>query len=650
MYKIRIIAFALILALFVPIVAVPVQVKADSNVTDFSRLAGTAAPVLTAITSCALNLLFNKAYVTTKSKVDAAESIMDAPVYIGDGTEVAAYNQNLTALQNQKKALCLVPIERAAAQVILNTITTETINWINGGMNGQPLYSQNLGASLGDMQNNALVKLAADLSDPNSYPFGKDILKAALATFHTTYQQSSVSDINATIGANFPGKSLKDFSNNLLLGGWGAFDSGFKPNNNAIGFNFQTQDHMIAQLQGTAYSQAQALKDQLNWGHGFLSQTKCSDPSFDPTLATTTLDTITGKMSDSHTVIQNVCQGKTIVTTPGDTISASLSKALGSQTDALNLGQNLDASITSIFNAMITKLLQNGLTSLSDDTGNNSNADTTSDTNSGAAQQATITGNATAGSLCGVNSSTDWWNQFPQFDLYHDLVNNMATSTDSLGNIVTVTNPGLITREQQLKYVLVDQDNVIQWIEKAIYTADLCIPGPSSLSDTNIKNKIYGNIMQIYNYPGSDVDQVNEIYNAQFLSDNLGIRYFPNDKLKSPSAVQKIIKTVISRYYDALMSEYGNLNLIQSYSKVQDYYGKLASYEQQEADNQAKIGLIDGTTAQLNTIESGINNTTNDYNNGKLTSTQEAARLEKIKEQFEALIPDLDVSPYISKK
>lgn len=632
MYKIRTIAFSLIFALLVPIAVVPVQVKAASNVSDFSRLAGTAAPVLTAITTCTLGLLFDKVSVALQQTEEDVSGVISAKVAVSGGA-IGGISKSAQAAQTDKlRNTCLIPIERAAAQVILNTITTETINWINGGMNGSPLYNQNLNTSLAKMQNNALVKLAADISDPNLYPFGKDILKSALSKFHTTYRDSSASNINDVIGASFPGAGLKEFSKNLLLGGWGAFDSGFSPNNNAIGFNFQTQDHIIAEFQGTAYSQAQSLKDELSWGHGFLSQKKCLDPGFDETGTST-------------------CENYKI-TTPGEVVSAKLDKALGNQEDALNLGQNLDASITSIFNAMITKLLQNGLSSLSDDTGNNSNADTTKNANSGAAQQATVTGNATAGSLCGVTSSTDWWNQFPRFNLWRDLVDSTATSTDINGNIITVTNPGLMTREQQLEYILVAQNNVIKWTKKAIYILDMCIPGPSSISNSRIKNLVYGDIMQDYNYPGSSDDQVNEIYNAQFLSDNFGVRYFPDERIKSPSAVQKIAKTLISRYYDAMMSEYGNLSKIDSYTKVQQYFSKLGFYDQQLADNEAKIGLIKGTISQLNTIEKRLENIDPTSPTGDKTLSPEAVanRYAKIKQQFEALIPDLDVSPYVSKK
>jgi len=146
--------------------------------------------------------------------------------------------------------------------------------------------------------------------------------------------------------------------------------------------------------------------------------------------------------------------------------------------------------------------------------------------------------------------------------------------------------------------------------------------------------------MQKYNYPGSSVDQVNEIYNAQFLSDNLGVMYFPDEKIKSPAAVQKIVKTLIGRYYDAMMYVYGNLNKITAYPKVQQYYKKLPVYQQEIADNQAKIALIDGTRSQLSAIKQRLDS---------VGPNGDPNKINIIKGQFNALIPDLDVSPYVSK-
>ena len=157
---------------------------------------------------------------------------------------------------------------------------------------------------------------------------------------------------------------------------------------------------------------------------------------------------------------------------------------------------------------------------------------------------------------------------------------------------------------------------------------------------------IHPDIMQNYNYPGSSVDQINEIYNAQFLSDNTGVRYFPNEKIKSPTQVQKILKTLIQRYYDAMTKgEYGNLKLIDSYPKVQQYVGKLGFYDQQLADNQAKIDLIEGTIGQLNTLQTRIDHILN-----AVGPDDSDPQFKKVRQQFETLIPDLDVSPYISKK
>ena len=617
MYKLRIIALSFIFALLVPIMAVPVQVKADtSNINAVAHLAGAATPVLTELTTCAIGLITDKTLSTLRGAEVGSEEFDTAAANLGITDAESSQDMRNQAVAARKQQLCITPIERAAAQVILNTITTATINMINTGNMGNPFYDQNPQSDLQKMQTKGLLDFAVTISDTTKFPFGKDILKQTLGNYNSSYSTKGASDLGASISINYPSLTAKDFGLNLASGGWDAFESGLKPNNNAIGANFQAQEHLDVVLDGTQYSPGQALKDELNWGKGFLSQTKCLDPGFDPT----------GTSTCVHTQI----------VTPGSQIADSLNTALGAQTQQLVSGQQLDASITAIFNAMINKLLQNGLSSLTDSTGNNSASDSTS-SDSTLTAQATVTGNATAGGLCGVTDSTDWYKEYPTFNIFNDIgddINPTAPSTDVNGNPITL-HTGLYAREGQLRQVLVEQDKTLDWIIKAVYILDMCIPGPSSVGNANIKSQIYGQIMQKYNYPGSSVDQVNEIYNAQFISDNLGVSYFPDDKIKTPGQVQKIIKTLVGRYYDAMSFEYSHLNLIQSYPKVEQYYQKLTVYQQEIADNQAKIALIDGTRAQLKEIKAKLQ-----------AAGSDQKKIAVIQGEFNALIPDLDVSPY----
>ena len=624
MYKLRILALSLIIATCIPTLAVPVQ--AGTDISAMARIAGTSGPVLSAVTSCAIGLIGDKVIKTVAvalSKVDPTK----AKVSINTTGQQA--DQAASANQTKFQSKCLIPMERAAAQVILNTLTTETVNWINkGGQGGGPLFMTDPSKALSDLQKSAIGDISSMMKDNSGdLPFGKAILKDTLTQLQTGFLNDSKYNLDRLAAMQNAASSHISLGVNLNNGGWSMFNGALLANNNPIGFKFKTDEYVASKLGDTNISPAALLMKKLDWGKGFLSQETCLDPK-----GWDNLDEAAQKATP--------CKEPKIVT-PGSVISEKLTHALGAQQDALALGNNLDASITSIFDAMMVKLMQEGLFHLSDSTNDSNNSGPGQQDNNNLSQQATITGNATPGSACGVDTSADWYLQYPKFDILHDL-----SDLDAKGQ----PQQGLISRELALKTLLEAQNKIIKWIIRDTYQLDLCIPGPASLGDSSIKDTIFGTMMSSYNYPGSDVTQVNEAYNAQFLSDNFGIKYFPNDKIASPGQVQKIIKTLISRYYDAMVNmEYQNLNSsnIPVLPKAQAQYQKIAYYEQQSADNDAKIGLINGTVGQLRAIQTRINQLlTSQLDSNSLNFK---ARLKSIQGSFDVLIPDLDVAPNVPK-
>ena len=651
MNKLRSISIALIFILCIPIIAVPAQADAASSVSAFARLAGTSGPVLTAISNCVIGELTGKAESMATAAVAKAESTVQAQVDAGL-TSQAAYDDFMNNAKNDAhKQICLVPMERAAAQVILNTLTTETVNWINGGMNGAPMYISDPAKSFQDLQKKAIGSFADTISsgfkgcdklstsstgqqaaDDCIYPFGKMLLQDTMKQLNSSFQN----DLKSNLKNALPdGITPINFSKNFNNGGWSAFSMALMPNNNPIGSSQMMDNQLSKLLKNTNWSPADELKTQLQ-KNGFLDQKECVSPSgADPTHTVATSSTDTSP----------ICL-KTKIVTPGSVILDKLNTSLHATQDSLITGQQLDASITAVFDALMNNLLQQGLSSLSSDSGGSSSSPQDGATPGDTQTTNTVEGNATGGSLCGVASSADWYAQYPNFSI----LTGLNDGRDFNGKVYMTSDvppkpayPGLITREKQLRAILVDQDITISWIINSIYTLDMCVPGPNTINTPGIKDKIFGEIMTDYNYPGSSVDQINEIYNAQFLNDHLGVKFYPTSALKSPAAVQKIIKTIISRYYDALSNQYGNLGRIEAYPKIEEYWGKLGYYQQQLADNKAKIGIIDGNVAQLNSIRVRVDAWKTITN---LPDEKKQELFQKIVDQFNVLIPDLDVSPY----
>ncbi len=276
-------------------------------------------------------------------------------------------------------------------------------------------------------------------------------------------------------------------------------------------------------------------------------------------------------------------------------------------------------------NALLAKELEYGLAALSDTTNNNGPASVGAD-----APPATITGNATSGSLCGVNSAKDWHDQYPQFNILTGL-------------------PKLKQNVGDLRNVLQNQNKVMLKIISAIYKLDYCTPGPHPYDESSMIDQTVGNIMaqiNVNNY--SDDDEANAVVNAQFLDSTLGIKVWPNYKIYTIEQTQNVVREVVKRYFAAIdyeyhqnRGEYGDVPTVDDLaSTAGDYaeYTKIPAYEQMMADNDAKTNLISGTIGQINSLMNEIS----------VLSSSDSSTLAKIQAQFDALIPTLDVSPYTS--
>ncbi|MEI6316671.1 MAG: hypothetical protein WCO65_03025 [bacterium] len=603
MYKSRIIAMLFIVFICIPIGAVPIQVRAKSDISDFSRLAGNSIPVINAVTNCTIGKILGLAQKAgEQAQYDAINGVLSAS--ISDPNIFDKLDQiNQEAVHAKNKAMCTVPIARAAAQTILKIMTEETVNWINSGMDGKPMYAQDPAAPFLNLQNQAINDFKNVLqSDPNSFPFGKDSLSNAMQQYNSSFANQNSLTLSTYLSEVNSSLTMKDFSSDLKNGGWAAFNASLQPRNNVVGFNFEVNDQFVKILNDNQYTKAHALADQLNWGRGFMSQMKCVSPSgADPS--------------------SPLCK-KTIIVTPGSTIGAALDKSLGGPQDALNLGNDLDASISSIMNALFSKLLQTGLSSVTDDS---------QSSNPNALVVQTITGNATPGSLCGVQSSTDWYKQYPNFNF---------------------TGGGLIAlskREILLANILKDQNSVLKKTITSIYALDYCVPGPRPFDVKSTSGQAYGAILQ--NIPTGNT----RIINAQFLNDKIGLPVFPNHKVGSILNVTKIVKAVTDRYFTAVNFLYHDRgpdgakpiveDLIPEAADSVKYYAKLGYYQQTIADNEAKLNLINATVGQLNNMQAKLSNLqTEDSANGKDLKTD--YRFINLQNAFNVMIPDLDVSPY----
>jgi hypothetical protein len=175
----------------------------------------------------------------------------------------------------------LMEVAKAAAMKALQEVTKSTINWINGGYHGRPLFLENPESFFKDIEKFE-VRTLVDLYgyDELKFPFGKDFALNTIYAYKSQLADNSTYSLSSYL-VNDP-VLLKNYQNDFSVGGWDGFllNTQF-PQNNYIGFQMIANEELAGRLQGksgTAKDKVQKLLDQ---GMGFLSPQTCqTNPSY----------------------------------------------------------------------------------------------------------------------------------------------------------------------------------------------------------------------------------------------------------------------------------------------------------------------------------------------------------------------------------
>lgn len=251
-------------------------------------------------------------------------------------------------------------IVNTIAKTALAQITASVVNWINSGFNGQPSFITNFQqffANVADLAAGQFIQ-GSGLSFLCS-AFQPQI-KIAIAQAYANRNAAASCSLSKVVG------NVTNFMNgNFASGGWGGLLSFTTvPTNNPYGA------YAYAQV-GLANAQSQALANAKNniTPNGFIS------------LQQVTCGNQTGLMGAANSVSganqQAAAAGgsatlpagcKASVTTPGTVIENSLSSTLDTPLKQLGLANDLDQIISALTTQLMTRVLQNGLTSLSQST------------------------------------------------------------------------------------------------------------------------------------------------------------------------------------------------------------------------------------------------------------------------------------------
>lgn len=242
-----------------------------------------------------------------------------------------------SAISNNKEMI-LDGLAWMIAKQIVSAMTASIVDWINNGFEGSPAFVQDLDGFLLDVADDTVGLFLEELGGPLSFicsPFKLDVQISIALAYENQRNTGHIAGSCTLTGAlenieDFLGGSFKDG------GGWDAW------------FEITNKPEMY-----TPYGQALAAKAQLDinllnaknrevkvleFGKGFLSKKECTDVEGD----------------DEYGPPAQTCK----IVTPGEVISNSLNKHLGTGVDAL-IGAD---EFNEIIGALISQLAQKVIT------------------------------------------------------------------------------------------------------------------------------------------------------------------------------------------------------------------------------------------------------------------------------------------------
>lgn len=341
------------------------------------------------------------------TKVDAQAVVSDpintAVNVITTGTTAATAAASATSTGIQIKNV-LKDIAKqflmVAAKRMLAEMTKSTVNWINTGFHGQPLFLTNSASFFSDIAKGEIKDLVDQVGyDRLKFPFGKQFALQTIQSYKTQAQQNAEYSLNKVV--NDP-ELLSNYRTNFYVGGWDGFLLNTQyPQNNPMGFNLTEAAKLGEKLQETQQTKVQQVKDTLQQGMGFLSPKTCptnpnydkntnefnkpsfneaeylkthpyNPPTVDPnspsgSLAKVQYDTNYQAAKNTAKLAFNAkytCPGGMVSTTPGSVAANSIMKALNVTQEQGTLAAAMGNSLSTIFDTLINHYLDKGLSSL----------------------------------------------------------------------------------------------------------------------------------------------------------------------------------------------------------------------------------------------------------------------------------------------
>ena len=298
---------------------------------------------------------------------------------------------------------------KMVAKRVLAAMTQATINWINSGFHGSPLFISNPESFFKDIAKSQVQSMIDMIGyDTFRFPFGKQTALNVIASYKSQLATNAQYSLSKVI--NDPDLLIK-YRNDFNYGGWNGFLTNTQyPQNNYLGFQNIIQQNLASHLQGTLVAPAQKIQQTLQQGMGFLSPQECPTnplynngynefvkPKFKATTKPIYVDAPEYKGNNSGDyakyeadlaaakqkqdendemyrlavieeqnawAVKNDCPGGLKTTTPGSVAANHVMSAINSPFLTTALDGAIGNSLAAIFDALINHFLDQGLSAL----------------------------------------------------------------------------------------------------------------------------------------------------------------------------------------------------------------------------------------------------------------------------------------------
>lgn len=591
--------------------------KAEAQFSGGASIFQGAGPILGAGIGCGLNKLLNLG-------TNKLEGLTTGAVDINDPATKSL----------EKKETCWKKIQRAAAQTLLRKVTQATVNWINTGFKGSPAFVQNPISFFESIGNEELSSLTAQIIVVS--PFGKDIARNLIASLQANFSMYAQYSLDKVIGS----AQAEQFQADFAVGGWDGWLAMTQlPQNNQIGATIITGDEFSRKLAGYQTSKIQEIKTELQQNFGFLSLKVCAVPSdyvdppadwdktqdmiiansqpkstsgfgglgnstgpWDGTYGNTTTNAWGGvgnfytqaEIDAAKERLRKYTCIREETRTPGGVLSHQLNTALDIPTNSLINSEDLDASLTAIFDALLNQMMQKGLSALADTSSSGTNP---YQYNGGSGSN---TGSSSNGGS-GV-SQTHWNHPANEFDINTGLPGIIKDQQDYLDRL----GPGNTYGANKLT-----KTGAINQMLPAIYKADFCLPGPAA----NWQDTVYQNeaaaLAEIQKASGTA-----PIFTVLFRSytgvDTSGAM----SKERIMSLFQRIVEGGVNEdpnnpvqlegFVDIMKKKFNLFNLPTVGSEINQLYNSIPTYQNEFPEIEAQIGQMKSNISKLTYINSQL--------------------------------------------